>query len=92
MKLLAAVLLVASSLPALAAYNGPPAEKTKWIAFCIDSLKDTKESESTRRVYCRCMSDYVDTADFRRIYEWERMFPPAHLACFKKAGFRLGGR
>lgn len=88
MKSLAALLLVLSTLPAFATYDGPPAEKAKWVAFCVDGLKDTGEKEKARGVYCRCMSEYVDTADYRRLYEWERMFPPVHLACYKKAGFK----
>jgi hypothetical protein len=91
MKLLPAILLLFLASPALAAYDGPPAEKAKWISFCVESLKDTKEKEPARRVYCRCMSEVVDTADFRRVYEWERVFPPAHLGCFRKARFRPGG-
>jgi hypothetical protein len=88
MKLFLALLLFAFTLPTLAEYDGPPAEKAKWIAFCVNGLKDTGEKESARRVYCRCMSDYVDTADYRRLYEWERMFPPAHLGCYKNARFK----
>jgi hypothetical protein len=92
MKFPICLLLLVFALPALADYDGSPAERAKWIEFCIGSLKDTGESEHARRVYCRCMSDVVDTADFRRLYEWERMFPPAHLGCFKKARFKPGGR
>lgn len=88
MKSLAAILSLALALPAFAAYDGPSAEKAKWVAFCVDDLKDTGEKVRARGVYCHCMSEIVDTADYRRLYEWERMFPPAHLACYKKAGFK----
>lgn len=87
-----AILLLAAATPALAAYDGSPAEQSKWVAFCVGDLKNTKESERARRVYCRCMSEVVDTADFRDLFEWERMFPPAHRACFDKARFKPGGR
>jgi hypothetical protein len=88
MKSLTTLLLLALTLPAIATYDGPPEEKAKWVAFCVNGLKDTSERVSARRVYCRCMSDYVDTADYRRLYEWEQMFPPAHRGCYKDAGFR----
>jgi hypothetical protein len=88
MKSLAVLLLLAFTLPTLAAYDGPPEEKSKWVAFCVVSLKDSGERESARRVYCRCMSEVVDTADYRRLYEWERMFPPAHHGCYDDAGFK----
>ena len=92
MKFPICLFLLILALPARADYDGPPAEKAKWVEFCIGKLIDTKESEPARRVYCRCMSEVVDTADFRRLYEWERMFPPAHRNCFDKARFRPGGR
>jgi len=86
--LAAAALLLALALPAHAEYDGSPAEKAKWVAFCVAKLEKERKSHSARRVYCRCMSEVVDTADFRRLYEWERMFPPAHEACHDEAGFR----
>ncbi len=91
MKFPVTALLLLLALPARAEYDGSPAAKAKWISFCVESLKDTKEKEPARRVYCRCMSEVVDTADFRRVYEWERIFPPAHLSCFEKARFKPGG-
>jgi hypothetical protein len=88
MKPLAVFLLLLCTLPAPAAYDGAPDEKEKWVAFCVDGLKDTGERISARRVYCRCMSEVVDTADYRRLYEWEQMFPPAHRGCYDDAGFK----
>jgi hypothetical protein len=88
---LAALLLFALTATGLAGYDGSPAEKAKWGAFCVNSLNN-KERLGARRVYCRCMSEIVDTTDFRRLYEWERIFPPAHRNCFDEAGFRPGGR
>lgn len=85
MKIFFPALLLLFTLPA---YDGPPAEKAKWVAFCVNGLKDTGEKELAHGVYCRRMSDCVDTAGDRRLYEWERMLPPAHLACYKKSGLQ----
>lgn len=86
---LAVILLLALAAPTLADYDGTPAEKAKWVEFCVNSLNG-KERPGARRIYCRCMSAIVDTADFRRLYEWERIFPPAHRNCFAKARFKPG--
>lgn len=88
---LAVTLLLALAVPTLADYDGTPAERAKWVEFCVNSLSN-KEQPGDRRVYCRCMSEIVDTADLRRPYEWERIFPPAHQSCFDEAGFKPGGR
>lgn len=92
MKFPVLLLLLVFALPARADDGGSPAKRAKWIEFCVGKLKDTRESTHARRFYCRCMSEVVDTADFRRLYEWERMFPPAHRNCFDRARFRPGGR
>lgn len=88
---LAAVLLLALIASAFAGYDGSPAEKAKWVEFCVNSLSN-KERPCARRVYCRCMSEIVDTTDFRRPHEWERIFPPAHRNCFGEAGFNPRGQ
>ncbi len=90
MKLLAVALVLSSALPALAAYDGPPAEKAKWIAFCIDSLKDTNEKKSTRRVYCRCHERFRRHRRFSPVYEWERMFPAGASCLLQESGLQAG--
>jgi hypothetical protein len=44
------LLLLQFTLPAFAAYDGPPADKAKWVAFCVDGLKHTGEKERARRL------------------------------------------
>ena len=87
----AALFLSISSTAAVADYDGSPQEKAKWVEFCVNSLNSGKDRPGARLIYCQCMSEVVDTADFRRLYEWERMFPPAHQSCYDEAGFEPGG-
>jgi hypothetical protein len=87
MKLCIALLLT-SALAAHASYDGSPEERADWIEFCAGQLKDHGANDRSVRKYCTCMSEIVDTSDKRRLYEWERMFPPAHAMCSKKANAR----
>jgi hypothetical protein len=61
--------------------------KAKWVAQCEGQLSKDNRPRA-RKVYCVCMHEFV--GDIRDKYEYalEREFPPAHLHCYKKAGFR----
>ena len=61
--------------------------KAKWVTQC-ESVLSKDNSARSRKIYCTCM--YEDVGDIRDKYEYalEREFPPAHLSCYKKAGFR----
>ena len=85
MKLLSAFLAATAILAAAPASAEVP--KAKWVAQCEGELsKDNKPR--AKKIYCTCMFEGV--GDIRDKYEYalEREFPPVHLSCYKKAGFR----
>lgn len=86
MKLLTALVLTAGIVFAVSAASAE-VPKAQWVAQCEGALsKDNKPR--ARKIYCTCMFEGV--GDIRDKYEYalEREFPPVHLSCYKKAGFR----
>lgn len=59
-----------------------------WIAKCMAQLKEEHADAKSRRAYCACMHGYFEDNEPVRQTEMERMFPPAHLLCHKKAGWK----
>jgi hypothetical protein len=59
-----------------------------WIATCVDRLKAEKAPKKAARRYCACMHDYVDDNAKVTQAEMEHLFPPAHRACSRKAGWK----
>jgi hypothetical protein len=55
----------------------------KWMAHCAGNPKSV-------RTYCACMDGLVDEAEMLALRQiaLERTYPPAHLNCYKKAGWK----
>jgi hypothetical protein len=82
--LLALPLLLIFSIPAAAQQS---AKDKEWIAHCVSQISETNKSRA--QTYCVCMAESIDTSEKLRQTDLERSFPPAHQACFKKAGFKI---
>lgn len=85
-KLLTALVLTAAAVFA----NGTAfaeVPKAQWVAQCEGAMS-RNDKPRAKKIYCTCMFEGV--GDIRDKYEYalEREFPPVHLACYKKAGFR----
>jgi hypothetical protein len=62
----------------------------KWMAHCAGNLKSSGLKARSVRTYCACMDGLVDEAEMLalRQIELERTYPPAHLNCYKKGGWK----
>ena len=89
MKLWTTVFLAAAAILVTIAAGPASAKvpKAKWIAQC-ESVLSKDNSPKAKRVYCTCMYDDVGDIEDKYEYALERKFPPVHLACYKKAGFK----
>lgn len=63
------------------------AQDREWLAHCVSQILETNKPRA--RQYCACMEQTVDTSEKLRQTELERMWPPMHQACFKKARFTI---
>jgi hypothetical protein len=62
----------------------------KWMAHCAANLKGEGKSANTVRVYCACMNGLDDEPEMLKLTqtELERSWPPVHVQCHKKAGWK----
>jgi hypothetical protein len=68
----------------------PALDKT-WTDNCVSLRKASKNLPATVRNYCVCMQELIGAGEkFETVTEMERMYPPAHRSCWRKAGMRAG--
>lgn len=83
--------LLTALLAAGAIFAAAPASaevpKAKWVAQCEGELSKDN-SLRHRKTYCTCMYGMVGDTEDKFEHELERKFPPVHLGCYKKAGFK----
>jgi hypothetical protein len=62
----------------------------KWMAHCAANLKGEGKTAKAVRTYCACMDGLDDEAAMLRLRqtELERSWPPVHVQCHKKAGWK----
>jgi len=88
-RLLISALFAAALSPlSISMADADSAADAAWLAKCMSQLKEEHSDGKSRRVYCTCMHEYFDDNQPVRQTEMERMFPPAHLLCHKKAGWK----
>jgi hypothetical protein len=86
MKLLTTVCLAAGAILAAGSASAE-VPKAKWVAQCEGALSK-EHKPRIKKVYCTCMHEGVGDISDKYEYALEREFPPVHLTCYKKAGFR----
>jgi hypothetical protein len=68
----------------------PALDKT-WTDNCVSLRKASKNLPATVRNYCVCVQELIGAGEkFETVTEMERMYPPAHRSCWRKAGMRAG--
>lgn len=89
-------ILIASALFVLAAAAPAGAAKLPeldkaWTDNCVNLRKASHNLPGVVRNYCACMQEMIGAGDrFDSITAMERMYPPAHRSCMRKAGMRPG--
>ena len=86
MRPIALLALLLALAPAAAAAK----PSAKWMAHCAANLKGEGRQAKAVRIYCACMDGLADEADMLKMRqtEIERSWPPAHVHCHKKSGWK----
>lgn len=89
-RTLVILLAIAFAIPPAQAAKLPALDKA-WTEQCVSLRKASKNLAGTVRNYCVCMQELIGAEQkFETITEMERMYPPAHRSCMRKAGMRPG--
>jgi hypothetical protein len=88
-RILGALLLGSSLLPAAASAQTMNADDLKWVNQCIrDNRGEPGATPAIVRAYCICMNEKMDNNETRSITQWEKSHPAARKACDRQSGWR----
>lgn len=78
--------LCLAAAPAAATAPPSPAD-IAWLDRCADQLKRERADQAVVRRYCACMHQQFEDNEPVGQTEMERLYPPMHRHCLRKAGW-----
>ena len=86
MKFLLALLLAASASTGSSAGATPTTDDLQWVSRCVAYHTRNGATQRAARTYCVCMHGVIEGNEPLDQTEMERMYPPAHRMCSRRAG------